>query len=410
MGFNASLSGISAANADLSVTANNIANVNTVGFKESRAEFADVLNSTGAGLAGNTIGSGARLSNISQQFTQGNVNQTGRNWDMAIEGEGFFTLSMNGARVYSRAGNFSPDKNGYVVNPQGARLQVYAPNADGTRFEGPLTDLRVLAADSAPKPTSQVQLAFTLPANAPVPTETDFDPSVSNSYNFSSGGITVYDSLGVSHTQTSYFVKTNNANEWDVYNYVDGEPAGNPAGSATTLTFSDSGALTAPTDGQIDLGTFTPNTGAGALAMTLDITGSTQYGEKFGQHNTGQDGYGSGKLNEISIGDDGVVYARYSNGVSTGLGQVVLSNFNNPQGLASQGNNIWTETFASGTPRSGAPTSSDLGSLRAGALEESTVDLTQQLVNMITAQRNFQANAQMLSTQDQVTQAVINIR
>jgi len=410
MGFNASLSGISAANADLSVTANNIANVNTVGFKESRAEFADVLNATGYGLLGNTIGSGVRLSSVAQQFSQGNINQTGRSWDMAIEGEGFFTLNMNGNRVYSRAGNFTPDKNGYVVNPQGARLQVYSPNADGTRFDGALTDLRVLAGDSAPRPTSKVEMAFTLPGNAKEPTIAPFDPTSSNSYNFSTGGITVFDSLGVSHTQTSYFVKTANPNEWQVYNYVDGEPAGNPAGSATTLQFSDSGALTSPTDGVIDLGTFTPDTGAGALTMSLDISGSTQYGEKFGQNNTGQDGYASGKLNEISISEDGVVYARYSNNVDTALGQVALSNFNNPQGLLSQGNNLWSETYASGTPRTGAPSSSDLGAVRSGSLEESTVDLTQQLVNMITAQRNFQANAQMLSTQDQVTQAVINIR
>ncbi|MGX9720107.1 flagellar hook protein FlgE [Stenotrophomonas acidaminiphila] len=410
MGFNTSLSGISAANADLNVTANNIANVNTVGFKESRAEFADVLNATGYGLRNNAIGSGVRLTNVAQQFSQGNIDQTGRSLDLAIEGEGFFTLDMNGTRVYSRAGNFQPDKDGYVTNPQGARLQVYAPSADGTRFDGALTDLRLLTSDSPPRPTSRLELAFTLPANAKEPTITPFDPASSNSYNHSSGGITVFDSLGVSHVQTSYFVKTANPNEWQVYNFVDGVPAGNPPGSATTLQFSDSGALLSPASGQIDLGTFTPTTGAGQLAMNLDISGATQYGEKFNQHNTGQDGYASGKLNEISISEQGVVYARYSNGVDVALGQVALTNFNNPQGLLSQGNNLWTETYASGTPRIGAPGSSDLGQIQAGSLEASTVDLTQQLVNMITAQRNFQANAQMLSTQDQITQTVINIR
>ena len=410
MGFNTSLSGISAANADLNVTANNIANVNTVGFKESRAEFADVLNATGYGLRNNAIGSGVRLTNVAQQFSQGNIDQTGRSLDLAIEGEGFFTLDMNGTRVYSRAGNFQPDKDGYVTNPQGARLQVYAPSADGTRFDGALTDLRLLTSDSPPRPTSRLELAFTLPANAKELTITPFDPASSNSYNHSSGGITVFDSLGVSHVQTSYFVKTANPNEWQVYNFVDGVPAGNPPGSATTLQFSDSGALLSPASGQIDLGTFTPTTGAGQLAMSLDISGATQYGEKFNQHNTGQDGYASGKLNEISISEQGVVYARYSNGVDVALGQVALTNFNNPQGLLSQGNNLWTETYASGTPRIGAPGSSDLGQIQAGSLEASTVDLTQQLVNMITAQRNFQANAQMLSTQDQITQTVINIR
>ncbi len=425
MGFNVSLSGINAANADLNVTANNIANVNTTGFKESRAEFADLFSSTSYGLSRNAVGAGVRLTNVAQQFSQGNIDQTGRSLDLAIEGEGFFTLNMNGSRVYSRAGNFQADKNGYVINPQGARLQVYAPSADGTRFDGGLSDLRLLSSDSPPRPTSQVELSFTLPANAEAPTITPFDPASSNSYNFSSGGITVFDSLGVSHVQTSYFVKTANPNEWQVFNFVDGVPVntgsvpGDPTatppvpaviGTPTTLQFSDSGALTAPASGRIDLGTFTPTTGAGQLVMNLDISGSTQYGEKFNQYNTGQDGYASGKLNELNISEQGVVYARYSNGVDVALGQVALTNFNNPQGLLSQGNNLWTETYASGTPRIGAPGSSDLGQIQAGSLEASTVDLTQQLVNMITAQRNFQANAQMLSTQDQITQTVINIR
>ncbi|MEG1251667.1 MAG: flagellar hook-basal body complex protein, partial [Citrobacter sp.] len=151
MAFNVSLSGINAANADLNVTANNVANVNTTGFKESRAEFADLFNATSYGLSRNAMGSGARLSNVAQQFSQGNISQTGRSLDLAVAGEGFFTLNMNGARVYSRAGNFQTDNNGYVVNPQGARLQVFAPNADGTRFDGQLTDLQLLTTDSPPK-------------------------------------------------------------------------------------------------------------------------------------------------------------------------------------------------------------------------------------------------------------------
>ncbi|TDB27310.1 flagellar hook protein FlgE [Stenotrophomonas sp. ATCM1_4] len=406
MGFNVSLSGINAANADLNVTANNIANVNTTGFKESRAEFVDLFNSTSYGLSRNAIGSGVRLSGVAQQFSQGNIDQTGRSLDMAIEGEGFFTLSMNGTRVYSRAGNFQTDKSGYVVNPQGARLQVYAPSADGTRFDGTLTDLQVLATDSAPKQTGLVNLAFTLPANASEPTIATFDPSNSNSYNQSTGGVTVYDSLGVSHTQTSYFVKGANANEWQVYNYVDGQSVGAP----TTLEFSNSGALLNPANGQITLDPFTPATGAGVLNLTLDVSGSTQYGEKFALRDTRQDGYASGKLTEISIDTTGVVYARYSNGADTALGQVALTNFNNPQGLQSMGNNVWTETNASGIARTGAPDTSDLGQIQSGSLEASTVDLTEQLVNMIVAQRNFQANAQMVSTQDQITQTVINIR
>ncbi len=406
MGFNVSLSGINAASADLNVTANNIANVNTTGFKQSRAEFADLFNSTSYGLSRNAIGAGVSLSNVAQQFSQGNIDQTGRSLDLAVAGEGFFTLAMNGSRVYSRAGNFQTDSNGYVVNPQGARLQVFSPNADGTSFDGRLADLQLVTTDSPPRPTTAVNLAFTLPGNAAQPAISSFDPSDSNSYNHSSGGVTVYDSLGVGHIQTSYFVKTANANEWQVHNYVDGVSAG----PSSLLQFSDSGALTSPGNGQIVMAPFTPSTGAGVLNMSLNVSGSTQYGEKFALRDTRQDGHAAGKLNEISISEEGVVYARYSNGDDKALGQVALTTFNNPQGLKNQGNNLWTETFSSGSPRTGAPDTSDLGQIQAGSLEASTVDLTEQLVNMIVAQRNFQANSQMLSTQDQVTQTIINIR
>ena len=407
MAFNVSLSGINAANTDLSVTANNVANVNTTGFKQSRAEFADLFSATSYGLSRNAVGSGARVSNVAQQFSQGNNSQTGRSLDLAVSGEGFFTMSMNGQRTYSRAGNFQTDAQGFVINPAGARLQVFTPNADGTTFDsGRLTDLQLLTTDSPPKQTGNVQLAFTLPANSSQPTVTPFDPTDSNSYSQSSGGVTVYDSLGVSHTQTSYFVKGTAANEWQVYNYVDGQAAGAP----TTLQFNESGALVAPANGKISLDGFTPGTGAGQLNLTLDVAGSTQYGEKFALRNFQQDGYASGKLNEISVSEQGVVFARYSNGDDKALGQVALTNFNNAQGLQSTGDNMWVETFASGSPRTSAPDSSDLGKIQAGALESSTVDLTEQLVNMIVAQRNFQANSQMLSTQDQVTQTIINIR
>ncbi|PAM51457.1 flagellar hook protein FlgE, partial [Acinetobacter baumannii] len=166
----------------------------------SRAEFADLFAATSYGLSKNAIGSGVRVSNVAQQFIQGNNEQTGRSLDMAISGEGFFTMNMNGARVYSRAGNFQTDAAGYVVNPQGARLQVFAPNADGTNFDaGRLVDLQLLTTDSPPKQTSEVKVGFTLPGNAKQPTVTTLDPTNSNSYSHSSGGITVYDSLGVSH-------------------------------------------------------------------------------------------------------------------------------------------------------------------------------------------------------------------
>ena len=407
MSFNTSLSGINAANANLNVTANNIANVNTTGFKESRAEFSDLFSNSTYGLSQNAIGSGVKISNVAQQFSQGNIDPTGRSLDMAIDGEGFFTLNKNGMQLYSRAGNFQTDANGFVGTPDGARLQVYPPRVDGNGFDtGRVTDLQLLTTDSPPKQSSLVNLMFTLPGNAQLPTTPTFDPAEPNSYNASSGGITVYDSLGVSHVQTSYFVKTPGANAWEMHNYVDGVRVGDPV----TLQFSDNGALLAPANGRVTLDPYTPSTGAGVLSLDLDLTGSTQYGEKFALRDVRQDGYAAGKLNEISIAADGVVFARYSNGADAPLGQVALTTFNNPQGLQPQGNNMWAETYGSGAGRTGAPDSSDFGQIQAGALESSTVDLTEQLVNMIVAQRNFQANAQMITTQDQITQTVINIR
>jgi flagellar hook protein FlgE len=406
MAFNSSLSGMRAANADLNVTSHNIANVNTTGFKESRAEFAEVFSTTGYGLTRNSIGAGVRLTNVAQQFSQGDINQTGRYLDMAIDREGFFTVSNNGTNVYTRAGNFQRDPNGYVTTPEGYRLQVFPPRADGVGFDtGNMTDLRLLTTDSPPSPTTNVELGVTLPGNAAQPTITPFSPTDSASYNETTS-VTVYDSLGVAHQQTVYYVKTPNPNEWNMHVYVDGTSMG----AATPVQFDNNGALTAPANGQVALAPFTPSTGAGVLNMTLDISGTTQYGEQFAKRIQNQDGYATGKLNEFSVSETGVVYARYSNGVDRALGQVALANFSNPQGLVSQGNNTWTHSYASGEPRTGAPGTSDFGQVASGALESSTVDLTEQLVNMIVAQRNFQANSQALSTQDQITQAVINIR
>jgi len=406
MAFNSSLSGMRAANADLNVTSHNIANVNTTGFKESRAEFAEVFSTTGYGLLQNGIGAGVRVTNVAQQFSQGDINQTGRYLDLAVDREGFFTVSNNGTNVYTRAGNFQRDASGFVTTPDGYRLQVFPPRADGVGFDtGTLVDLQLLTTDSAPSPTTNVDLGVTLPGNAAQPTITPFSPTDSASYNETTS-VTVYDSLGVAHQQAVYYVKTANPNEWQMHTYVDGASMGAP----TTVQFDNNGTLTAPANGLVTLAPFTPSTGAGVLNMTMNISGTTQYGEQFAKRIQNQDGYATGKLNEFSVSPEGVVFARYSNGVDRAIGQVGLANFTNPQGLVSQGNNTWTHSFASGEPRIGAPGTSDFGQVASGALEASTVDLTEQLVNMIVAQRNFQANSQMLSTQDQITQTVINIR
>jgi len=409
MGFNTSLSGISAANADLNVTSHNIANVNTIGFKESRAEFADIFQNTSYGLARNSIGSGARLSQVSQQFKRGPINQTGRSMDMAISGEGFFTLNANGNRVYSRAGNFHPDANGYIINPQGARLQAFAANQNGNGFDvGQMSDLQLHGTTSPPKVTETIILGVNLPAGTKAPSVTPFNKDDANSYNHSSGGMTVYDSLGVPHVQTSYFVKTGEAgdNTWEVHSFIDGEPV---SATPAALEFDSNGKLVKPNPAQIALDEFTP-AGASPMSLTLDMTGAVQFGTAFALNDLRQDGHAVGKLNEIEVDAKGVVYARYSNNADIALGQVALAVFPNAQGLQQEGNNVWTQTANSGDARIGAPDTADFGQIAGGALEGSTVDLTEQMVNMIVAQRNFQANAQMLSTQDQVTQTVLNLR
>ncbi|KQY52694.1 flagellar hook protein FlgE [Lysobacter sp. Root494] len=406
MSFRISLSGMNAASADLNVTSHNIANANTTGFKESRAEFADVFPVSAAGLSRNAIGAGVRLDKVAQQFAQGNVDFTGRALDLALSGQGFFTLSANGSMVYSRAGNFGTDRDGYVVNPSGQRLQVFLPNAGGNGFDtGRLGDLRLATGDSPPLATTTVEVGTNLPGDASPPLLSPFDANDPSTYNHTTS-VTVYDSLGATHTQSMYFIKTANPNEWQVQTQIDGADVG----TAQTLQYSSSGQLVSPSPGRIALPAFTPATGAAPMPVTLEMSGSTQYGNAFGVSSLTQDGYATGRLINIEVSSEGIVNARYTNGVSTPLGQVALTTFTNPQGLQPLGDNGWAETFESGQARRGAAGTSEFGLVQGGALEASNVDLTAQLVNMISAQRNFQANAQMISTQDQITQTVINIR
>jgi flagellar hook protein FlgE len=406
MSFRISLSGMNAASSDLNVTSHNIANANTTGFKESRSEFADVFAVSAYGSSKNAIGAGVRLAKVAQQFGQGNIDFTGKTLDMALAGRGFFTLSNQGAPVYSRAGNFGADRDGYVVNPAGHRLQVYAPNTSGVGFDlGRMVDLRLSTNDSPPQATTTIDVLTNLPANSAPPTIAPIDPNDPATYNHTTS-LTVYDSLGASHSQSLYYVKTANPNEWEVHAYIDGNPVGGPQ----LLQYSGTGALVTPVNGRVVLPAHDPNNGAEPMNITMELGSSTQYGDRFGVASLSQNGYTTGRLSGVEVSAEGIVSARYTNGVSTPLGQVALTNFANPQGLTSQGDNVWSESFDSGQPRRGTAGTSDFGSVQGGALEASNVDMTAQLVNMITAQRNFQANAQMISTHDQITQAVINIR
>jgi len=405
MSFNIALTGLNAANEGLSVTANNLANVATVGFKGSRAEFADLFASTQQGVSATAVGNGVAVSEVAQQFSQGNIETTGNNLDMAISGNGFFTVSDNGALEYTRDGQFQLDADGNVVNAEGLHLQVYPPLANGGFNTGGLTDLSLTTNESAPQATSTAQITANLPANATQPPDATFSPTDTNSFN-NSTSLTVYDSLGAAHTATLYFIKGATANTWSTQLTVDGTAVGTPQ----ALTYSNAGALTAPANGDITFPAYTPATGAAAMNMVFNFGNTTQYGDNFGVTAVQQNGFTTGKLTGISIDSTGVVQARFTNGRSINLGQVAMANFANPQGLQQLGHASWAATNASGAAVAGVAGNSGFGGIQSGSVEESNVDTTSALVDMITAQRNFQANAQMIQTDNQVTQTIINIR
>jgi flagellar hook protein FlgE len=405
MTFRLALSGLNAASADLSVTANNIANSSTMGFKESRAEFAELFAVSSQGVASLAAGNGVRVSDIAQQFSQGNIDFTDNNLDLAISGTGFFTVSDNGSYAYTRAGAFRTDASGYVVNAQNQRLQVFPPVLGGGFNTGALTDLRLITAESAPAATANVELLANLPADATPPANPTFDPTDPTSFTRATS-LTVYDSLGAAHTATVYFTKEVAAGEWNTRFFIDG----NPVGAAQAMDFDNMGTLVAPAPADLVFPAYTPATGAADMAITINVAGATQYGNAFSVGNITQDGYTTGRLIGIDIDKAGVVQARYTNGRSTSLGQVALSNFAAPNGLQQLADTNWAETFASGQALRGQAGNSGFGLIQSGALESSNVDITTQLVNMITAQRNFQANAKMISTSDAVTQTIINIR
>jgi len=405
MSFNIALTGLNAANQDLSVTANNLANVATTGFKGSRAEFADLFASTQQGVSATAVGNGVAVSEVAQQFAQGNIETTGNNLDLAISGNGFFTTSQNGALAYTRDGQFQVDNAGNVVNAQGAKLQVYPPLPTGGFNTGGLTNLSLTTGESAPQATTTAQITANLPANAAQPADALFSPTDSASYN-NSTSLTVYDSLGAAHTATLYFIKGATVNDWSTQLYVDGTAVG----TAQALDYSNTGALVTPANGQVTFPAYTPATGAAPLNMTFNFSTTTQFGDNFGVTAVQQDGFTTGKLTGISIDSTGVVQARFTNGRSVNLGQVALANFANPQGLQQLGNASWAQTNASGAAVAGVAGNSGFGTIQSGSVEESNVDTTSALVDMIVAQRDFQANAQMIQTDNQITQTIINIR
>jgi flagellar hook protein FlgE len=408
MSFQQGLSGLNAAAKNLDVIGNNVANSSTVGFKQSQAQFADVYANSLTGAGGSNVGIGVKVAQVAQQFTQGNITATNNPLDMAINGGGFFRMNNNGETTYQRNGQFQLDRLGFIVNPTGAQLTGYTANASGVLSTGAPAPLSINTADLVPQITSEVNGVLNLNSGStPIDGATvPFDINDPTTFH-SSTAVSVYDSLGNDQTLQMFYVKRPTG-DWDVYAANDGTQIG--AGAIATLNFGTDGLLTtamplAPIN--------VPATATGALSpfpVTLDFSGTTQFGSAFSVNALDQDGYTSGRLAGFSIGADGVILGRYTNGQSAVLGQVVLANFANPNGLQQMGNNMWAETATSGTPLVGTPDSGSLGVLQSSAVEDSNVDLTAELVNMITAQRVYQANAQTIKAQDAVLQTLVNLR
>ncbi|OWW19987.1 flagellar hook protein FlgE [Noviherbaspirillum denitrificans] len=407
MSFQQGLSGLNGASKQLETIGNNIANANTVGFKSAVTQFADVYANSLSGTSGlGTAGIGTRVSQIAQQFSQGNITASNSSLDMAINGGGFFRLNKNGAISYARNGQFQIDKDGYLVSADAGRLTGFVASNTGVLQTGSPTDLRISTADLAPKETVEVEALLNLDSRATVPGAFNAtDPTTFNN----STSVTVFDSLGNSHVVQLYFRKTA-ANAWDVHaTSATGTIA---AGPVASITFDSAGNLVGGSPGNISIaltnGAGTPINGA--TGISLDFSSTTQFGSAFGVNSLTQDGFASGRLSGFNVGSDGTITGRYTNGKTSTLGQVVLANFSNPNGLQPLGNNQWAESNASGVALVGAPNSGRLGLIQSSATEDSNVDLTAELVNMITAQRVFQANAQTIKTQDQVLQTLVNLR
>lgn len=453
MSFNIALSGIAAAQKDLNTTANNIANVNTTGFKESRAEFADVYAASIFANSKTQVGGGVTTTQVAQQFHQGSLQFTSNALDLAISGGGFFVTSADpSARDYSftRAGAFKVDSNNYLVDSAGNFLQTFPVDKFGNSTSVSLTTTRpVQIPDTAGSPvmTENVGIAMNLNAGEKTKDPAAFDPDDPATFNNSTSS-TIYDSLGEPHILTTYFVRPNNGaytgeNNWVAYYALDGQAVnmggaagtyqvdtngdGTPDGTqnaqttggwtGSVITFNSTGTYTGTSPAVITTqplgigGAGILGPGAdGAQTITINFANPTQYASAFEVTELTQDGTTVGRLTNVEVGEDGLIKAAYSNGSTVPLGRVALVRFANEQGLTQVGNTSWKESLASGTALAGEANSGTFGSIRSAALEQSNVDLTTELVDLISAQRNFQANSRTLEVNNTLQQTILQIR
>ncbi len=409
MSFQTGLSGLNSSAKNLDVIGNNIANSNTVGYKSSRAEFAAIVASSigpsGGGGAGGGIG--VEVATVSQQFSQGTVNITGNNLDVAINGGGFFQLTLtDGSPAYTRDGQFKLDQDGNLITNSGASVMGFPTDVNGTPISTTTSPMVIPAGAPIPaQVTSEITATFNLDARAVIAASA-VPPTPYTTYGTS---LNAFDPQGVEIPVRLYFIKTA-ADAWDVY---DGDPAGvpTPGTNLGALTFDNAGNLltpTAPAELNITLTSSNPN--IPPFVVPINFEDATQYGTAFAVSDLTQDGYTAGTLTGVSISEQGVITTRYSNGQSQATGQLALAEFRNVQGLQPVGQGNWVETNTSGQPIQGNPGQGNFGTINSGALESSNVDLTAELVAMMTAQRDYQANAQTIKTQDTVLQTLVNLR
>lgn len=440
MSFNIGLSGLKAANKSLDVAGNNIANVATVGFKSSRAEFADQYAQSIRGTSGGTdVGNGVYTSAVTQNFSQGTLSTgTGRSLDLAIQGNGFFMVSNNGEKLYTRAGNFHTDPQGFVVDNNGNNLQGYSVDANGNVQHGVLTNLRVDSSNMPPKATGLITISSNLNSARSIVSKT-FDPADTDSYS-NTFSTEIYDSQGNAHQLDQYFAKTGN-NSWSMYTLIDGRSISDPTAEPvvadeTKLSFDSAGNLvtsplptstanvTVNADGTFNIAnwvpgqsktngsvtTWAPNgASANSAGIKLDMLKTTQTAAHEGAIAKHQDGNYTGQITNMQVDASGNMFATYSNGLSRVIGQVSLTTFANVQGLEPAGGTMWRESYASGTPVTGEPDTGTLGYINGSALEESNVDLSAELVELIKAQANYQANSKTISTENTILQTTIQM-
>ncbi|WP_280188203.1 flagellar hook protein FlgE [Delftia sp. PS-11] len=419
MSFQQALSGLNAASRNLDVIGHNIANSGTTGFKASRTEFSEAMASASGSASGQSVGIGVSVGAVTQQFKQGGITSTGNNLDVAINGNGFFMLRQpDGSSAFTRAGNFNTDKAGNLKTLTGDQVLGYpVDTVTGKAQTGqpPVPMVFSPGQTMAAKTTTEVSVNMNLDARAQVGAgDAAATPPIPATPRATYGtSLNVYDTQGVATPLSLYFVKSATANTWEVYTTLD-ETVQAPGSPVATIAFDASGNPTPNPLPAINISldaTNNPNNPTPAtIDFALDLSKVTQFGTKFAVNDNKQNGYTAGSMTGISISGDGSVVASYSNGVKRTEGQLALASFTNPQGLASTGNNKWVATAESGLAVAGLAQTGTLGTLQAGALEDSNVDLTAELVNMMTAQRAYQSSAQAIKTQDQVFSTLVNLR